>query len=76
MCGLQLEWGKTESPVFSLIDNVEQAVLTLQATNPSYVNSSTGCCTHRRPGNIDWTLALTLTDHRSVTFTRNDLLTF
>jgi hypothetical protein len=48
----------------------------MESTNPTYVNSSTGCCTHRRPGNINWTLALTLTDHRSITYTRNDLLSF
>lgn len=76
MCGLQLQWGKTDTPSFVPIENVQQAVLTVEASNPTYVNSSTGCCTHRRPGNINWTLALTLTDHRSVTFTRNDLLTF
>jgi hypothetical protein len=80
MCGLQIQWViNNESPVpgdYTQIYNVQQATLSLSATNPEYVNSSTGCCTHRRPGNIDWTLALNMTDNRSVLFTREDLLAF
>ena len=76
MCGLQLQYGLTETPSWTLFENIQQAVLTMESTNPTYVNSSTGCCTHRRPGNINWTLALTLTDHRTITYSRYDLLSF
>ena len=77
MCGLQLQYALGDGvPSWVLFENIQQAVLTMESNNPTYVNSSTGCCTHRRPGNINWTLALTLTDHRTVTYSRTDLLSF
>jgi hypothetical protein len=38
--------------------NLVSAVLTITADNPSFVNSGTSCNTGRRPGPIDWTLAV------------------
>jgi hypothetical protein len=46
------------------VDNLTTAVLTLTSDNQSYVNCSTGGWTYRKPGPIDWTLALTLQDDR------------
>lgn len=40
-------------------ENLEQVVLTISADNQSYVNSSTNCWTRRKPGPIDWALAVT-----------------
>ena len=44
-------------------DNLVSAVLTITAENQAYVNSSSvisgECWTQRKPGNIDWTLAVT-----------------
>lgn len=52
------------------LPNLTQAVLTLSATNPTYVNSSTivggVCWTGRKAGPIDWTLALTQQDTQRV----------
>jgi hypothetical protein len=77
MCGLQLQtaFGAAATP-WQTLNNIQQAVLTVTSANQPFVNSSTGCCTHRRPGNIDWTLALTYTDHRIITIARTDLVSF
>lgn len=77
MCGLQLHMAIDDPPTaWGIIDNVQQAVLTMSAANQPFVNSSTGCCTHRRPGNLDWTLALTMTDHRAVLISRENVPSF
>jgi hypothetical protein len=77
MCGLKLQWTVEPTPSTWLeIENAQQAVLTMTASNPSFVNSSTGCCTHRRPGNIDWTLAVTYTDHRAFIIVRESPYSF
>jgi len=35
---------------------IESATLTFTAANVAYINSTSACCTNRRPGNIDWSL--------------------
>jgi hypothetical protein len=50
--------GTSGPPLFSVINNLESAVLTVTSANQAVVNSSTECCTEREPGTIEWTLAL------------------
>lgn len=61
MCSLSVAYLDdcgTTGTSFTEWDNIESATLTFNADNQMYVNSSTNCCTGRRPGNIDWTLEL------------------
>ena len=77
MCGLAPTWAIDNPPTaWSTIENVQSMALTFTSANQPFVNSSTGCATHRRPGNLDWTLAITFTDHRVVTFTREQVRSF
>lgn len=62
VCGTKIQASIPDGSAFVDIANVEQAVLTISAANQSYVNSSTNCWTARKPGIIDWTLALTIQD--------------
>lgn len=52
ICGTGIFYNATEW------ENVTQATLNLTAANGSYVNSSTGCWTGRRPGPVDATLSV------------------
>jgi hypothetical protein len=62
--GMGMEDCSVSEPESSLGDasdeweNLAQATLTITAANQSFVNSSTNCWTGRKPGNIDWTLAV------------------
>lgn len=57
VCGLYIEIGEEGDEVEWT--NIQSALLTINAENDQFVNSSTGCVIGRRPGPIDWTLALT-----------------
>lgn len=60
MCGLVVEYtDDTDAPAaYAPWGNVITATLTFTAANQPYVNSSTGCNTYRKPGNLGWTLSL------------------
>lgn len=61
ICGVPLKYIKISGTVSTdtVYANISQAVLTLSATNQSYVNSSTACGTGRKAGPIDWSLQVT-----------------
>lgn len=48
------------SGAFVELEEVQTATLTITTANQSYVNSSTDGNTKRKPGNVDWTLAVVL----------------
>lgn len=58
LCGVQVS--TFVSPTRTPIENITQATFTITATNTAYVNSSTLCQTGRKPGPVDWTLALVI----------------
>lgn len=51
--------GTTSLPVYTEVQNLESASLSITADNGVIVNSSTNCCTQREHGNVDWTITLT-----------------
>lgn len=57
------------------LDNLASATLTFTADNQTVVNSSTYCCTERRPGNVDWTLAI-VDQENYVQFQESDIYLF
>ena len=58
MCGLDIKYLDDCGTASDYVDwnYIESVTLTFTAANVAYVNSSTACCTYRRPGNIDWTM--------------------
>lgn len=58
VCGTKLEYS-TDGSTWDELTNLTQAVLTITSANQAYVNSSTNCETGRKPGPLDFTLALT-----------------
>lgn len=61
LCDVIWEYSLNGTDFFEITDLVS-AALTLTSENLSYVNSSTGCNTGRKAGNLDWTLALVQQD--------------
>ncbi len=59
ICGLPIEYSTDNGATFTALSNLTQAVLTITSANQAFVNSSTNCETGRKPGPIDFTLALT-----------------
>lgn len=59
--------------IWTDLDNVATATLTITNAIQSYVNSSTGCWTGRKAGPIDYTLAIVLDDNaRDVMVKKNN----
>lgn len=61
MCDLYVEVSEycttTGTGGYSTLANLESATLTFTSANQPVVNSSTSCCTQRRPGILDWTFS-------------------
>lgn len=63
VCGTKLQWAPALTGVYVDLDNILSMQLTLSCALQTYVNSSTLCWTGRKPGPIDWTLAITQQDN-------------
>ena len=57
MCALAIETGAAGAEV--ALPNVVSAALTLTADNQTFTNSTTGCFTHRKAGNFNFTFTVT-----------------
>jgi len=61
VCGTKIEYS-TDGMAWAEMTDLLSASLTLTSENLAYVNSSTGCNTGRKKGNLDWTLAIVQQD--------------